>query len=91
MNGLLAARLDRIALRDAVTAVRQDPELSFRLAWLMANRLDSTSAFLVKLTHQHESKAERGLLGAIIAALHMPEGYEEVSRGDMFTPPQPPV
>jgi len=79
-------------VRDAVSAVRQDPELSFRLAWLMANRLDSTSAYLVKLTRQHEGKAERGLLGAILAALQGPENYAEVSRGDMFSSsPIPPV
>lgn len=79
-------------VRDAVSAIRQDPELSFRLAWLMANRLDSTSAYLVKLTQQHKGKTEHGLIGAIIAALHMPAGYEEVSRTDMFgTTPQPPL
>ncbi|MBN9317160.1 MAG: Crp/Fnr family transcriptional regulator [Devosia sp.] len=79
-------------VHDAVSAIRQDPELSFRIAWLMANRLDSTSAYLVKLTHQHEGKAEHGLIGAILAALHKPNGYEEVSRGDMFgSPPPPPL
>jgi CRP-like cAMP-binding protein len=78
-------------VRDAVTAIRQDPELSFRLAWLMANRLDSTSAYLVKLTHQHEGKAEHGLLGAILAALQKPDGYAEVSRTDMYSPLQPPL
>lgn len=76
-------------VRDAVSAIRQDPELSFRIAWLMANRLDSTSAYLVQLTHQHEGKAEHGLIGAILAALHTPDGYEEVSRGDMFAPRPP--
>lgn len=71
-------------VRDAATAVRQDPELSFRLAWLMANRLDSTSAYLVKLTHDHEGKAEHSLLGSILAALNGRENYAEVSRDDMF-------
>jgi CRP/FNR family transcriptional regulator, cyclic AMP receptor protein len=79
-------------VRDAASAIRQDPELSFRLAWLMANRLDSTSAYLVKLTQQHKGKTEHSLIGSIIAALHMPASYEEVSRVDMFgTTPQPPL
>lgn len=80
------------AVRDAVSAIRQDPELSFRLAWLMANRLDPTSAYLVRLTHEHEGKAEHGLLGSILAALNGREGYAEVSRSDMFgSGPIPPA
>jgi len=61
--------------------------ISFRLAWLMANRLDATSAYLVDLTRKHTGKPEHGLLGAILSALHMPgddKHYATVDRHDMF-------
>lgn len=73
-------------IRDARQALRTDPELTFRLAWLMANRLDATSAYLVQLTKDHAGKPEGGLLGRILSSLNTPDEkrYATVSRGDMF-------
>jgi len=74
-------------IADARQYLKTDPELTFRLAWLMANRLDATSAYLVDLTRKHTGKPEHGLLGAILSALHMPgddKHYATVDRHDMF-------
>jgi len=73
-------------IRNARQALRTDPELTFRLAWLMANRLDATSAYLVQLTKDHAGKPEGGLLGRILSSLNSPDDrrYATVSRGDMF-------
>lgn len=76
-------------IRDAASVVRQDPELSFHLAWLMANRLDSTSSYLVKLTQQHGGKGERSLIGAILAALQVPERSQD-GPNDVFSSNVPP-
>jgi CRP/FNR family cyclic AMP-dependent transcriptional regulator len=74
-------------IRDARQHLKSDPELTFRLAWLMANRLDATSAYLVELTRQHAGKPEGGMLSKILAALSTPTDamrYTAVNRGDMF-------
>ena len=73
-------------IRDARQYLRTDPELTFRVAWLMANRLDATSAYLVQLTKDHAGKPEGGLLGRILSTLNSPDDkrYATVSRGDMF-------
>jgi CRP-like cAMP-binding protein len=73
-------------IRDARQYLKTDPELTFRIAWLMANRLDATSAYLVQLTKDHAGKPEGGLLGRILTSLNSPEDkrYTQVNRGDMF-------
>jgi CRP-like cAMP-binding protein len=73
-------------IRDARQYLKTDPELTFRIAWLMANRLDATSAYLVQLTKDHAGKPEGGLLGRILTSLNSPEDkrYTPVNRGDMF-------
>jgi CRP-like cAMP-binding protein len=73
-------------IRNAREVLRTDPELTFRIAWLMANRLDATSAYLVQLTKEHAGKPEGGLLGRILSSLNTPDDrrYTTISRGDMF-------
>lgn len=73
-------------IRDARQYLKTDPELTFRIAWLMANRLDATSAYLVQLTKDHAGKPEGGLLGRILSSLNAADDkrYTPVSRGDMF-------
>ena len=73
-------------IRDARQYLKTDPELTFRIAWLMANRLDATSAYLVQLTRDHAGKPEGGLLGRILSSLNSTDDkrYATVSRGDMF-------
>lgn len=73
-------------IRDARQYLKTDPELTFRIAWLMANRLDATSAYLVQLTKDHAGKPEGGLLGRILTSLNSPEDkrYTQINRGDMF-------
>jgi CRP-like cAMP-binding protein len=74
-------------IRDARQYLQADPALTFRIAWLMANRLDATSAYLVDLTKQHAGKPEGGLLGKVLSALYAPAGdkhYATVTRTDMF-------
>lgn len=74
-------------IQDARKYLEQDQALTFRLAWLMASRLDATSAYLVELTKQHQGKAEQNMLGKILGALHLQAGdgaYAAVARNDMF-------
>ena len=65
-------------IRDARKFLEQDPALSFRVAALVAGRLDATSGLLVELSKQNSSQSERGLLGRILSVLHMP--LAETSR-----------
>lgn len=71
---------------DARARLLADPELSFRLAALLAARLEATSAFLVSQTQQNPSGNERGLLASIFAALTSPSEAEigVVTRHDLF-------
>jgi CRP-like cAMP-binding protein len=73
-------------IRNARQYLKTDPELTFRIAWLMANRLDATSAYLVQLTKDHAGQPEGGLLGRILSSLNTADDkrYTPVSRGDMF-------
>ncbi len=73
-------------IRDARQYLKTDPELTFRIAWLMANRLDATSAYLVQLTKDHAGKPEGGLLGRILSSLNSNDErrYTPFHRGDMF-------
>jgi CRP-like cAMP-binding protein len=79
-------------LADARTVLAGDPELTFRLARLMASRLDLTSALLVDLTRQHTGHTEQGILARIFSALHQPaddRDYVELARNDLFGEPTP--
>lgn len=74
-------------IQDARKYLEQDQAMTFRLAWLMATRLDATSAYLVELSKQHTGKTEQNLLGKILSALHLQaadERYTTVARTDMF-------
>lgn len=73
-------------IQDAQQYLKTDPELTFRIAWLMANRLDATSAYLVQLTKDHAGKPEGGLLGRILSSLNTTDEkrYTPINRGDMF-------
>lgn len=73
-------------IRDAQDHLQRDPALAFRIAHLMATRLDTTSALLVDLSRQNKGRPEQTLLGSIFAALHLSgDGAQyEVARNDMF-------
>lgn len=76
-------------IKDARTYLEQDQALTFRIAYLMASRLDATSAYLVELSKQHDGKTEQNLLGKILTALHLQgdDGGVPVNRNDMFGGP----
>lgn len=77
---------------NARDVLKSDPELTFRLAHLMACRLDATSALLVEHTRSHGTEPEPDLLSRIMGALHLsiePNVYVPVSRHDMFGGPDP--
>lgn len=76
-------------IKDARTYLEQDQALTFRIAFLMASRLDATSAYLVELSKQHAGKSEQGLLGKILTALHLQDDDTSVAvmRNDMFGAP----
>src|SRR5687767_4305474 len=74
-------------IADARKHLEHDTELTFRLAWLMATRLDATSALLVELKKQHGGTSEQGLLGKVLAALHVPiddPTHHAITRKDLF-------
>jgi CRP-like cAMP-binding protein len=74
-------------IMDARKYLEHDQAMTFRLAWLMASRLDATSAYLVELSKQHPGKAEQNMLGKILSALHLQADdnhYAAVARTDMF-------
>lgn len=56
-------------VRDAMLVLERHPLITLRLATLLCQRLDSTSALLAGLSHEPEAKAEQGLLGRIRASL----------------------
>jgi CRP-like cAMP-binding protein len=58
---------------DARNVLKADPELTFHVACLVANRLDNTSAVLVDLNREH--RGETRLLSRLLAAIHrQPDG-----------------
>lgn len=74
-------------IRNAREYLQTDPALTFQLASLIAQRLDSTSAYLVKLVKDHADKPEGGLLSRILAALHTTGDSDDlvsVGRSDLF-------
>ena len=57
-------------VRDAIRILESQPAITLRLATLVCQRLDATSALLVELRHEHIGKAsEQGLLSRIFSAL----------------------
>ena len=79
-------------IQDARKYLEQDQAMTMRLAWLMATRLDATSAYLVELSKQHTGKAEQNMLGKILSALHLQaddDRYATVARSDMFGKDEP--
>jgi CRP-like cAMP-binding protein len=74
-------------IREARKHLRQDAELSFKIAALVAGRLDATSSVLADLSKKHGGAGEQGILRRIITALHRPAdaaSYEPVARHDLF-------
>lgn len=70
------------AIENARAQLMQDPELTFRLAALVASRLDATTALLVDLSKEHP--AEQGLLARILSAIHLQSDGPTVTRHDLF-------
>lgn len=71
----------------AAQQLQAEPALAYRIAWLMANRLDATSALLVDLSREHRGKPEHGLFGRVLATLHTmfdDDDYAVVNRTDLF-------
>ncbi len=56
-------------VRDAMLVLERHPLITLRLATLLCQRLDSTSALLAGLSHEPDAKAEQGLLGRIRSTL----------------------
>jgi CRP/FNR family cyclic AMP-dependent transcriptional regulator len=74
-------------IRNARAYLAQDQELTFRLAHLMAVRLDATSELLVDLTRKNSGSEQQGWLTRIFAALNIhpdDSSYATVARNDMF-------
>ena len=79
-----AARVRTIP--DAKARLLADPELLFRLAALLAARLEATSAVLVEQSQANPGKDEQGLFARIFTALTSPSEAEigVVTRHDLF-------
>jgi CRP-like cAMP-binding protein len=58
-------------IKDAIRLLESQPGLALKVAQLLTQRLDATSALLVRLSREHGGKpAEQGLLGRIFHALN---------------------
>jgi len=68
-------------VRDAIRILERQPAITLRLATLVCQRLDATSALLVELSREHTGKAsEQGLLSRIFSALlASPDGANKLS------------
>jgi CRP/FNR family cyclic AMP-dependent transcriptional regulator len=72
-------------IENARNHLLQDPELTIRLASLVAARLDATTALLVNLAKEHPGKSEQGLLARILSALTLQaDDTATVTRHDLF-------
>lgn len=58
-------------IREAIKVLEAEPQLTLRLAALVASRLEATSGELVALSHDVTEKAERNVLSRLAAALHV--------------------
>lgn len=83
-----AVRETRVrVVKDAAKVLEHEPVLALRLAATVANRLDATSGLLVEMSREHSGTREQGLLSRIMAALHVDEDPQELSRPDLFNDP----
>jgi len=57
-------------IRDAARVLEQEPQLTLRLAGLVASRLEATSSELVALSRDVSLKSKRNVLARLAAALH---------------------
>jgi CRP/FNR family cyclic AMP-dependent transcriptional regulator len=57
-------------IRDAALVLEQEPQLTLRLAGLVASRLEATSSELVALSRDVSLKSKRNVLARLAAALH---------------------
>jgi CRP/FNR family transcriptional regulator, cyclic AMP receptor protein len=72
-------------IADAGQQLRQDGELSFAIAALLAARLEATSALVVELSKRNSGTADHGLFARIFSALTQPpEDGSYVTRHDLF-------
>ncbi|MEQ1771763.1 MAG: cyclic nucleotide-binding domain-containing protein, partial [Devosia sp.] len=72
-------------IEDARAILLKDPEMTFQLAAMVASRLNATTALLVDLSNENTDKAEKGLLGRILAAIHLPSN-DAPPDGEQPTP-----
>lgn len=82
-----AAREARVrTIGDAANVLESDAQLVFRIASLLAARLDATSSLLVDLNRENAGKShEQGLLRRILTALTRSDELTEVERTDLFS------
>jgi len=52
-------------VKDAMVVLERHPLITLRLATLLCQRLDSTSALLAGLSHEPDAKVEQGLIGRL--------------------------
>jgi CRP-like cAMP-binding protein len=68
-----AGRESRVRVfADARSTLSHDADFAFRMAYLMASRLDATSALLVEHRRTHGDRPEPDLVGRLFKALHLP-------------------
>lgn len=61
-------------IRDARRHLQSEPQLTFRVAMLLAGRLEATSALVVELSQQPPAKtADQGLIKRLFSALAAPD------------------
>jgi CRP-like cAMP-binding protein len=56
-------------VKDAMVVLERHPLITLRLATLLCQRLDSTSALLAGLSHEPDAKVEQGLIGRLRESL----------------------
>jgi CRP-like cAMP-binding protein len=56
-------------VKDAMVVLERHPLITLRLATLLCQRLDSTSALLASLSHEPDAKVEHGLIGRLRSTL----------------------
>ena len=69
---------------NARAQLMRDPELTFRLAAMVASRLDATTALLVDLSRENPGKTEQGIFARILSAIHLQSEEPTVTRHDLF-------
>ena len=71
---------------DARSTLSNDADFAFRMAYLMASRLDATSALLVEHKRKEGSKGENDLMRRLFSALNLPgdDAGPPADRQEMF-------